>query len=118
LEAFRAFIRQRGFDLDAVERATADKQSAFSIHDSQAIKFMSEVVGASSKVQDILRFGLRFEFSRQPGEYQEVNNKSAQAHMDTVRSKVAEWESGGFVETRKTRSASLVLQPIISSCKI
>jgi hypothetical protein len=87
-----------GFSIESVERAAEEQESQFDIHSAEAIRFTETVIGASSDVIKTLKEGLILDFTKQPGVYREDNNRSAQARMDIVRSKVAEWEEGGFVE--------------------
>ena len=61
--------------MDAVERAAVNHQSEFSPHSSEAVRFLSDVVGMTGKWLNVLRDGLRLEFTHIPGSYFEHNNR-------------------------------------------
>ena len=69
-----------------------------SIHKPESVAYYADVVGASGWQLEVVQQGLKLDFEREPGAYREDNNKSALQHLEVVRSKVAEWEAGGFVE--------------------
>ena len=86
----------------AVERATAEHQSEFSPHSPESLRFVQTVVGMTGHWLDVLRDGLRFEFSQLPGQYFEQNNKSAMHNMDFVRETVSSWLQAGHIEQLDT----------------
>jgi hypothetical protein len=70
-----------------------------SIHDPQSIAFLRDIVGAGDWVINLLSHGLAFDWSTgPPTAYVEPNNKSAMRNMAELRSTVAAWEAGGFVQ--------------------
>ncbi len=70
-----------------------------SIHDPQSIAFLRDIVGAGDWVLNLLSHGLAFDWSTgPPAAYVEPNNKSATTNMAELRSTVATWEAGGFVQ--------------------
>lgn len=69
------------------------------IHDSESIRFMREIIGAGSWVLTLLEEGLSFDWmAGPPTAYMERNNKSATTNMESLRDTVAGWEKGGFVQ--------------------
>jgi hypothetical protein len=70
-----------------------------SIHDPQSIAFLRDIVGAGDWVINLLSHGLAFDWATgPPTAYVEPNNKSATTNMAELRSTVAAWEAGGFVQ--------------------
>jgi hypothetical protein len=70
-----------------------------SIHDPQSIAFLRDIVGAGDWVINLLSHGLAFDWATgPPTAYVEPNNKSATTNMAELRSTVATWEAGGFVQ--------------------
>ena len=48
-----------------------------SIHSPESIKYYKEVLEADQYVMSILKLGLKFQFSKVPESYEEINNRSA-----------------------------------------
>ena len=94
---FRAKFELLGYDVGAVERAAVTKASEFSIHSPESIRFMKQVVGASSNVLRLLENGLTPAVNVPNPPYKEENNLSACQDMDFVQEKVGEWLKDGFV---------------------
>ena len=94
---FRAKFEILGYDVGAVERAAVTKASEFSIHSPESIRFMKQVVGASSNVLRLLENGLTPAVNVPNPPYKEENNLSACQDMDFVQEKVGEWLKDGFV---------------------
>jgi len=70
-----------------------------SIHDAESIKFMQDIIGAGEWVLHLLSEGLSFDWlSSPPSAYAEPNNKSALSNIDSLRSTVADWEAGGYIQ--------------------
>jgi hypothetical protein len=53
------------------------KDGEKSIHDSESIRFMKEVIGAGKWHENVLSHGLRLDFKKEPLQYREKNNVSA-----------------------------------------
>ena len=98
LQKFQAFFREQNFAVDAVERAAVNHQSEFSPHSSEAVRFLSDVVGMTGKWLNVLRDGLRLEFTHIPGSYFEHNNRSALESLPFVQRQVKEWLDAGFID--------------------
>ena len=49
-QSFRRYFQERGFDVEAVERATVSQASNFSPHSAEALRYMSEIVGVGAFV--------------------------------------------------------------------
>jgi hypothetical protein len=75
-----------------------------SIHSEESIRFMVEEVGVGQWHEKLMAEGLQLEFEKQPGQYYEPNNKSAEQHMEVVREKVAGWLAQGYVEKLEERA--------------
>jgi hypothetical protein len=68
-----------------------------SIHSKESIWFMEKILKAGSWQMKVIREGYKPQFSAQPPRYRERNNRSARNEMETVRSKVKEWEEAGYI---------------------
>lgn len=83
-------LRDTGFVL-------SDKKG--NIHDSSSILFMQNIIGAEGWVLNLLKSGVRLDFSQQlPSSYSEPNNKSAIKELDFLREKTEAWIKDGFVQ--------------------
>ena len=69
-----------------------------SIHDPKSVEIMTSIIKADSYVINILKEGLKLEFTQAPTPYEERNNKSAHKYIDQFRQKVNDWVSSGYVE--------------------
>ena len=98
LQKFQAFFREQNFAVNDVERAASEHQSKFSPHSSESVRFLSEIVGMTGKWLNVLRDGLRLEFTQIPGSYFEHNNRSALENLPFVQRQVKEWLDAGFVD--------------------
>jgi hypothetical protein len=68
-----------------------------SIHSKESIWFMEKILKAGSWQMKVIREGYKPQFSAQPPRHRERNNRSARNEMETVRSKVKEWEEAGYI---------------------
>ena len=98
LQKFQAFFREQNFAVDVVERAASLHLSEFSPHSSEAVRFLRDVVGMTGKWLNVLRDGLRLEFTQIPGSYFEHNNRSALENLPFVQRQVKEWLDAGYVD--------------------
>jgi Reverse transcriptase (RNA-dependent DNA polymerase) len=89
LHEIREDFKKRGFIL---------KEGHKSIHDTDSIRFSTEVIGISDWNRDVLENGLKLEFKQEVGKYREQNNQSAVQNMEVLREKVTEWMAEGHVE--------------------
>ena len=98
LQKFQAFFREQNFAVDVVERAASLHLSEFSPHSSESVRFLSDIVGMTGKWLNVLRDGLRLDFTQTPGSYSEHNNRSALENLPFVQRKVKEWLDAGYVD--------------------
>ena len=98
LQKFQAFFREQNFAVDVVERAALLHLSEFSPHSSESVRFLSDIVGMTGKWLNVLRDGLRLDFTQTPGSYSEHNNRSALENLPFVQRKVKEWLDAGYVD--------------------
>ena len=69
---------------DPYHKACAKISGNSSIHSSEAIAFYKDQLKADAFVISILKHGLLFAFEKEPGKYQEPNNRSAVENGDLV----------------------------------
>ncbi len=68
-----------------------------SIHSKESIRFMEKIMKAGSWQMKVITEGYKPQFRTKPPRYKERNNRSARNEIDTVRSKVEEWEKAGYI---------------------
>jgi hypothetical protein len=82
-----------------------------SIHDSESIRFVTDVLKAGNWHANLLYEGLHFEWISQPSmKYSERNNKSALDNISKLRETVESWHEAGFIELCDT--APLCVNPM------
>ena len=85
-----------------------------SLHSQEAYAFYDQI-GASQRCKSIIKDGFKIPWSQSLPKFWWKNNASVSNNFDFVRSKIDEWEAGGFV--RKLDTKPLHISPLHVSCR-
>ena len=85
-----------------------------SLHSQEAQAFYDQI-GASQKAKSIIKDGSKIPWNQSLPQIWWKNNASVSNNFDFVRSKIDEWEAGGFVSKLDTKPPHI--NPLHVSCR-